>query len=114
MLVDNGQILVLGGLINSQKETVTTQVPLLGDIPVIGWLFRHTKDQNVKKDLLVFLRPIVITNPSQATEISQNRYNFMRDREILTGHDMGEFTASSTLMSTNDIKLPVPFSGPND
>lgn len=113
VLVNNGQVLVLGGLISSQKEEVVSQVPFLGDIPILGYLFKHTESQNVKKDLLVFLRPIVITNPEQANEISKQRYEFIRDRQILNGNHMGEFTASSTLMSATGVQLPVPFSDPN-
>lgn len=110
VLVNDGQVLVLGGLINSQKEKITTQVPIIGDIPLIGWLFKHDTDQNIKKDLLVFLRPIVITDPTQASQISKARYDFIRDREILSEHDMSQYDASSTLMSQNKMELPVPFS----
>ncbi|MBX9704831.1 MAG: hypothetical protein K5Q00_01130, partial [Gammaproteobacteria bacterium] len=72
--------------------------------------FRHDTDTNVKKVLLIFLRPIVINTPDQATSLSLDRYNFLRDRQILTDNDQTDFTASNTLMSPNGIVLPVPFS----
>jgi general secretion pathway protein D len=109
VLVNNGQILVLGGLMSAQKEKVTTKVPFLGDIPLLGWAFKHTEDRNVKKDLLIFLRPIVISNPEQASELSKKRYEFMRDRQILNANGQGQFTADSVLMSPGGVKLPVPF-----
>lgn len=112
VLINNGQILVLGGLMDSHLEKVVQKVPLLGDIPLIGLIFRHNTDTNVKKVLLIFLRPIVINTPDQANSLSLDRYNFLRDRQILTENGQSDFTAGSTLMSPNGIDLPVPFSKP--
>jgi len=82
VLVDDGQIIVLGGLIDDTMQDSTVKVPGLGDIPLIGNLFKYQKRSRVKTNLMVFLRPTVIRNNEQSTNLASDRYNFIRDTEV--------------------------------
>ncbi|MED5526836.1 MAG: type IV pilus secretin PilQ family protein [Pseudomonadota bacterium] len=61
VLVDNGETIVLGGIFQQERSKVVYKVPLLGDIPGLGWLFRNTSDSNVKSELLIFVTPRIVT-----------------------------------------------------
>ena len=78
VLVDDGQIVVLGGLIQESVEGNVSKVPLLGDIPGIGRLFRYDSRTRKKTNLLVFLRPIVIRDAGSAWDVTANRYDYIR------------------------------------
>ena len=80
VLVDDGQIVVLGGLIQDTVEGSVSKVPLLGDIPGIGRLFRYDSRKHNKTNLLVFLRPIVIRDAGAAWDVTANRYDYIRSR----------------------------------
>ncbi|MBK9136305.1 MAG: type II secretion system secretin GspD [Betaproteobacteria bacterium] len=76
--VDDGQILVLGGLIEDRYETTRSKVPLLGDIPVVGGLFRSESRTRRRTNLMVFLRPVVMRDADASTRFSVDRYEQMR------------------------------------
>jgi general secretion pathway protein D len=78
VLCDNGQIIVLGGLIQDQYDGSNGKVPWLGDLPVVGSLFRYENKSHVKTNLMVFLRPVVVRDSATSASISQNRYDLMR------------------------------------
>jgi hypothetical protein len=78
VLVDDGQIVVLGGLIQDSVEGDVSKVPLLGDIPGFGRLFRYDSRTRRKTNLLVFLRPIVIRDAGNAWDVTANRYDYIR------------------------------------
>ena len=80
VLVDDGQIVVLGGLIQDTVEGNVSKVPLLGDIPGIGRLFRYDSRKRAKTNLLVFLRPIVIRDAGAAWDVTATRYDYIRSR----------------------------------
>ncbi|MBI5719873.1 MAG: type II secretion system secretin GspD [Burkholderiales bacterium] len=79
--VDDGQILVLGGLIEDRYETTRSKVPLLGDIPVVGGLFRSESRTRRRTNLMVFLRPVVMRDAEASTRFSVDRYEQMRSRQ---------------------------------
>ncbi len=81
ILVDKDQIVVLGGLIQDSVNDVKSQVPLLGDIPLLGGLFRYETRQRSKTNLMVFIRPYVMRNRESYEAIANERYGQMRDRE---------------------------------
>jgi len=81
--VEDGELLVLGGLIDEEVESQVTKVPLLGDIPFIGQLFRSTTKGTKKSNLLVFIRATIIKDPAIARSLSHRKYNFMRDTQLL-------------------------------
>ncbi len=76
--VDDGQILVLGGLIEDRFETVRSKVPLLGDIPWLGALFRSESRERKRTNLMVFLRPVVMRDAESANRFSADRYDQIR------------------------------------
>ena len=77
--LDNEQVLVLGGLISDEVQQSERKVPLLGDLPVLGRLFRSTSVQAAKTNLLVFIHPIILSDPEHTRAISTRRYNQVRD-----------------------------------
>jgi general secretion pathway protein D len=78
VLVDDGQIVVLGGLIEERVEGGDQKVPGLGDLPVMGQLFRYDNRKRVKTNLLVFLRPVIMRNSDAAYAVTADRYEYMR------------------------------------
>ncbi len=76
--VDDGRILVLGGLISDEIQETVQKVPLLGDIPILGWLFSYTKTSHSKRNLMVFLRPSILRNQDQGGQITFDKYDYMR------------------------------------
>ena len=81
VLLDDGQIMVLGGLLEDSVTNSTDSVPGLGSIPLLGQLFRSDKRQRVKTNLMVFLRPYVIRDANAGRGLTQDRYNFMRTQQ---------------------------------
>ncbi len=79
--VDDGQILVLGGLIEDRFVTNKSKVPLLGDIPVLGALFRSESRERRRTNLMVFIRPIVLRDGESANRLSTDRYDQIRGRQ---------------------------------
>ncbi|MET1079148.1 MAG: type II secretion system secretin GspD [Pseudomonas sp.] len=78
ILADNGQVIVLGGLIQDDVSSSDSKVPLLGDIPFLGRLFRSTQDTKVKRNLMVFLRPTVVRDANGMHALSQRKFNDIR------------------------------------
>jgi general secretion pathway protein D len=81
VLVDDGQTLVLGGLIQDQVSKGEYKVPLLGDIPILGWLFRYETRKSSKTNLMIFIRPSVLRNAQTAQGLTQDRYAYLRDKQ---------------------------------
>lgn len=75
IVATNGQTVVLGGLIKDKFTNVTQKVPLLGDIPVLGYLFKTKKKQKQKVNLIVFLTPHIIREPKDFLDILQKKIN---------------------------------------
>ena len=84
-LVDNNQIIVLGGLVDEDKQDTVSKVPLLGSVPILGRLFQSSSSTTVKKNLMVFLRPTIITDSESAMSASSDKYNYIKARQMLTG-----------------------------
>ncbi|MDP3977695.1 MAG: type II secretion system secretin GspD [Pseudomonas sp.] len=78
ILAEDGQVIVLGGLIQDDVTQTDSKVPLLGDIPLIGRLFRSTKDTRIKRNLMVFLRPTVIRDAAGLAALSGKKYSDIR------------------------------------
>ncbi|HBO8477833.1 TPA: GspD family T2SS secretin variant XcpQ [Pseudomonas aeruginosa] len=78
ILAENGQVIVLGGLIQDDVVQAESKVPLLGDIPWLGKLFRSTKDTHTKRNLMVFLRPTVVLDGAGLAAISGKKYSDIR------------------------------------
>ena len=81
VLVDDGGILVLGGLIQDEVSDSESKIPLLGDIPVIGFLFRSQKTTKTKANLMIFIRPSILRDNKDAAFVTNEKYNFIRGIE---------------------------------
>ena len=71
VIVPDGQTVVIGGLMQSQKLSSENKVPILGDIPLLGMLFRHKVTNNGKTELLIFMTPHIINQPSELAAYSE-------------------------------------------
>ncbi|MGR5253387.1 type II secretion system secretin GspD [Vibrio astriarenae] len=83
VMVDDGQMIVLGGLIDERALESESKVPLLGDIPYLGQLFKSTSTQTEKRNLMVFIKPTIIRDGMSADGISQRKYNYIRAEQLL-------------------------------
>ncbi|HTM28587.1 MAG TPA: type II secretion system secretin GspD [Rhodanobacter sp.] len=82
VLVDNGQIIVLGGLIQDSVNGGVSQVPLLGDIPLLGGLFRYNNHSRTKTNLMVFLRPTILRDAGDTDALTSERYDYIRGEQL--------------------------------
>ncbi|QIL85597.1 type II secretion system secretin GspD [Vibrio sp. HDW18] len=99
VMVQDGQMLVLGGLIDERALESESKVPLLGDIPLLGQLFRSTSSQLEKKNLMVFIKPTIIRDGMTADGITQRKYNYIRAEQL--------FRAEKGLRLLDDASVPV-------
>ena len=81
VIVDDKQIIVLGGLIQDSQENGTDKLPVAGDIPFFGQLFRYDKRQRTKTNLLVFIKPTVVRNDSQGRTLTSERYDYIMNQQ---------------------------------
>ncbi|NUT73800.1 type II secretion system secretin GspD [Pseudomonas sp. C1C7] len=79
ILADDGEIIVIGGLIRDSVRTQKSGVPLLRDIPYLGALFRWSRDTQTKSNLMVFLRPTIVRSKEDLADVSRQRYNALRE-----------------------------------
>ncbi len=82
VLVDDGEIIVLGGLIEDRLSEGVSKVPLLGDIPLVGTLFSTKKTGYEKKNLMVFLRPRILRSEVSNRELASEHYNRIRNLQL--------------------------------
>ncbi|WP_416206598.1 type II secretion system secretin GspD [Oceanobacter antarcticus] len=75
ILTGNQETIVLGGLIRDDVIESESKVPWLGDIPVLGWLFRSSSSEHVKSNLMVFLRPTIVNNAETSRDLTREKYN---------------------------------------
>jgi general secretion pathway protein D len=82
VIVDDGKMVVLGGLIDEDLQQTFQKVPILGDLPIIGGLFRSQSTKKVKRNLMVFLHPVIIRDSASEYKISSNKYSYMRIKQL--------------------------------
>jgi general secretion pathway protein D len=82
VIVDDGGTIVLGGLIDDTVQESISKVPLLGDIPIIGHLFKSTSTSKSKTNLMVFIRPTIIRDGVTMNDISQKKYQYIRGEQL--------------------------------
>ena len=83
MTVDDGQIMVIGGLLDDNERRTLERIPLLGDIPLIGNLFRSRAKSRGKTNLMVFIRPTILRTSADAREMAARRYGYVRTQELI-------------------------------
>lgn len=82
VMVEDGDTIVLGGLIDEKLNQTEEKVPLLGDIPLLGTLFRANHTTKVKQNLMVFLRPVILRDAAVNTRIASSKYNYFRAQQL--------------------------------
>ena len=85
VVVDDGGIAVLGGLMQDQFNDGSDKVPVAGDIPVVGQLFRYDARSRVKTSLMIFLRPIVLRSADDGRALTSERYDYLRGQQEMQG-----------------------------
>ena len=81
--VDDGQIVALGGLLDDNERRTIEKIPLLGDIPGLGQLFRSRAKSREKTNLMVFIRPTILRNAEDARKLAERRYGYIRDQQLV-------------------------------
>ncbi len=99
VLAADGRVVVLGGLIKDDVQDASQKVPLLGDIPLLGRLFRNDAVQVIKTNLLIFIRPTIIRDDEQLAGATADKYRYIRDQQVLR-RERG-------LMFLDDSSVPV-------
>jgi general secretion pathway protein D len=113
VIVDDGGTIVLGGLIDEDVQESISKVPILGDIPFIGNLFKSTTTSKRKRNLMVFIRPTIIRDGITMNEISHRKYNYIRAEQLKRqsqGIPLMPFTEGPSLPEWDDkLSLPPSF-----
>ena len=123
VLVKDNSLLVLGGLIDNELNDNVQKVPLLGDIPLLGNLFRYRTNGRTKNDLMIFLHPRILRDPATEASVSSEKYNYMRTEQLQMRQEdwpitprtdrpllpiVHDFLASPTLDGKPDVVHPTP------
>ena len=82
VLVEDGQLIALGGLIDENVTQSEQKVPLLGDIPLLGNLFKSRSSSKDRRNLMLFLQPTILRDEATASAYSGRKYNYMRARQL--------------------------------
>jgi len=90
VLVANDNMVVLGGLIDEDVQESQSKVPVLGSIPLLGRLFRYNKTTKLKRTLMVFIHPVIISNPAQGHMISQSKYTYLQEQQRQLSTELSE------------------------
>lgn len=110
VIVDSGDILVLGGLIQTEDKMNKSKVPILGDIPLLGKLFQSENTVREKTNLMIFIRPVIMRDATTNAMVTNSKYNSIRDIQILSQpHDVVEDPLMLPPWEYKDVNLPEPF-----
>jgi general secretion pathway protein D len=82
LVVEDGEIAVIGGLLDENERRTLEKIPLLGDLPLIGNLFRSRGRDRNRTNLMIFIRPTIIRSPADARAIAARRYDYIRDQQL--------------------------------
>ncbi|HYZ47899.1 MAG TPA: type II secretion system protein GspD, partial [Sphingomonas sp.] len=85
--VDDGEIVALGGLLDDNERRTIEKIPLLGDIPGLGELFKSRSKSRQKTNLMVFIRPTILRSAADARALAERRYGYVRERQLLQRPD---------------------------
>jgi general secretion pathway protein D len=100
VLVESGSTIVIGGLIDDDIQESTQSIPILGDIPIIGQLFRSQATTKTKRNLMVFIRPTIVRDEASISSLTSKKYSFMRARQL-------ERQAEGVNLMSSDTKTPI-------
>ncbi len=111
VMADDGETIVLGGLIDEDVQESESKIPLLGDIPLVGALFRSTSTTKQKRNLMVFLRPTIVRDSGTANGLSSRKYNYMRAQQLQRNEEgvtLMPNTETPVLPEFKDSDLAIP------
>lgn len=113
VMVEDNQVLVLGGLMEDRFRDRQEKVPLLGDIPLLGRLFRYDTTQKEKTNLMVFIHPVIIRDTALADHYTHSKYSYLRARQIDAGiEDRGLIRdEAARLPALEELITPPPATG---
>lgn len=113
VMADDGATIVLGGLIDEDVQESESKVPLLGDIPVLGHLFKSTSVSKRKRNLMVFIKASIVRDGNAINGISKQKYNYIRAEQLKRDEEgirLMPFTSQAVLPEWDDtLKLPPSF-----
>ncbi len=113
LLVDDGQIVVLGGLLQDDLVEAEQKVPGLGDIPLLGWLFRYQRTTKVKTNFMVFLHPAIVKDNGTMLSLTGEKYNYLRTKQLKMRENGLRLMADENIPVMQEmqdyIKLPPPY-----
>ncbi|MBI2779574.1 MAG: type II secretion system secretin GspD [Gammaproteobacteria bacterium] len=113
VMVDDGKVVVLGGLITDDLKENVQKVPFLGDLPLVGSLFRYKRNTKDKTNLMVFLHPVIMRDGELAERMTSGKYNFIRTQQLearLKDRGLLRNEALPLMPPMQDMmKLPPPF-----
>lgn len=112
VLAENGRTIVLGGLIDSNVQERITKVPLLGDIPLLGWLFKRKSTTETKTNLLVFITPHIVQSANELAALTSKAKSDM-DRFQADGRPLRESQIQMADEHMNVLPVPLPDSAPS-
>lgn len=113
VLVESNQIVVLGGLLDDNQQQTVQKVPALGDLPLLGGLFRYQQSSKTKRNLMVFLHPVIVRDEERLGAYSKSKYSFIRAEQLLRaqrGVPLMSGEQTPVLPEFEDVlALPPPF-----
>jgi general secretion pathway protein D len=107
VLANDGQIIVLGGLISDNYTNGNSRLPWVSRIPVLGSLFSYETKSRNKTNLLIFLRPVVIKDEQTLRDISSSRYSYLRN-------SMSNYSTENRIERDRSVPVPPPFDSPRE
>ncbi|MEL7231436.1 MAG: type II secretion system secretin GspD, partial [Pseudomonadota bacterium] len=107
VLADNGDIIVLGGLIEQEDTIVNSKVPVLGDVPVLGNLFKSEGRGVNRSNLMVFIKPTIVRDRQDARDVTSRNYRYIRAEELLREGPEGESSLDSFIRDVLGDDAPV-------
>ena len=108
VLVSDGAMLVLGGLVSEEVRENVNKVPALGDIPVLGNLFRYRDTTRTKRNLMVFLKPTILRDAALESSISNEKYNFLRAEQLRAREEREIFAPVENYPVLPEWRPPMP------
>ena len=113
-MVEDGNTIVHGGLIDEDLRQSEEKVPILGDIPLLGALFRSTRTAKTKRNLMVFLRPVIMRDAATNTQIASSKYNYFRAKQLNMKQQGVNLMSDEVtpILPVRFNELPPPFDGP--
>ncbi len=116
VLINSGDVLVLGGLISNNTQDTGNAIPWISNIPLIGWLFKFSTNESEKQNLMIFLRPVIVDNMEEGHGPTSKKYDYVRAQQLKWMYDRTQGTKNfpqtppdALLPAWSVPKIPQPF-----